>query len=44
LPPPQRGGGGPPKFSAHVYCDQTALYLFHQSQLGFKYNVIPVAE
>ena len=23
LPLPQKGGG-PPKFSAHVYCDQTA--------------------
>ena len=21
--PPQKGGGGPLKFSAHVYCDQT---------------------
>ena len=26
LPPPQKGGG-PPKFSAHVYCDQTAGWM-----------------
>ena len=25
-PPPQKGGG-PPKFSAHVYCDQTAGWM-----------------
>ena len=24
VPPPQKGGGVTPKFSAHVYCDQTA--------------------
>jgi len=23
-PPPQKGGGAPPQFSAHVYCGQTA--------------------
>jgi len=26
-PLPKRGGGGPPKFSAHVYCDQTAGWM-----------------
>ena len=26
LPPPQKGGG-PPQFSAHVYCDQTAGWM-----------------
>ena len=26
LPPPQKGVG-PPKFSAHVYCDQTAGWM-----------------
>jgi len=26
LPPPQKGGG-PPKFSAHVYCDQMAVWM-----------------
>ena len=25
--PTQKGGGGPPKFSAHVYCDQTAGWM-----------------
>ena len=25
--PPQRGGGGPPKFSAHVYCAQTSGWM-----------------
>jgi len=25
--PSPKGGGGPPKFSAHVYCDQTAGWM-----------------
>jgi len=25
--PSRKGGGGPPKFSAHVYCDQTAGWM-----------------
>jgi len=25
--PPQKGGGGSPKFSAHVYCGQTAGWM-----------------
>ena len=27
LPDPQKGGEPPPKFSAHVYCDQTAGWM-----------------
>ena len=26
-PPPQKGGRAPQKFSAHVYCDQTAGWM-----------------
>jgi len=26
-PPPQKGGGAPSKFSAHVYCGQTAGWM-----------------
>jgi len=26
-PPPQKGGGAPLKFSAHVYCGQTAGWI-----------------
>jgi len=25
--PPQKGGGAPPQFSAHVYCGQTAAWI-----------------
>jgi len=25
--PPQKEGGAPPQFSAHVYCDQTAAWI-----------------
>ena len=32
LPPPQKGGGGLPKFSVHLYCDQTARCI--KMQLG----------
>ena len=32
-----KGGGGPPKFSAHVYCDQTAGWM----PLGTEVNLDP---
>jgi len=39
--PPQKGGGAPPQFSAHVYCGQTAAWI--TMSLGTKADLGPDA-
>jgi len=38
-PPPQKGSEPPPKFSAHVYCGQTAGWM--EMPLGTKVDLHP---
>ena len=38
-PSPKRGGGPPPKFSTHVYCDQTAGWI--KMALGMEVGLGP---
>ena len=39
-PPPQKGGGAPPQFSAHFYCGQTAGWI--KMELGMEVCLGPV--